>query len=342
MIKDEVISAVLVKMDEVLNTEQLAELKAAMVMVLYDKDIVSKSTELSIFEGDDINERFLKRFAIEKRVENLAKGTIKQYVYETKKFLSYTGKRFVDITKDDVTLYLANLTQKGYSMNTVDNARKYINAFFTWLVWNDYIAKNPLDRLKCTKREEIKKVILTEKEIEEMRDACQTIKELAVFDFLNSTGVRVSEIVNLTVDDVDFVTGKVNIYSIKTKTHRIGYLDAKALKHLIDYRSELAKNGIFSKELFLSDRRWKDGLYHSIGLSATERLLHKLTERAKIKKNITVHVIRKTFASRLSKKGIKAEIIQYLLGHANFATTAKFYISIDESEIKSELAKATA
>lgn len=80
MLKDEVISAVLVKMDDVLNREQLAELKTAMVMVLYDKDIVTKSTELSIFEGDDINEKFLQRFAVEKKVENLAKGTIKNYL----------------------------------------------------------------------------------------------------------------------------------------------------------------------------------------------------------------------------------------------------------------------
>lgn len=342
MLKDEVISAVLVKMDNVLNREQLAELKTAMVMVLYDKDIVTKSTELSIFEGDDINEKFLQRFAVEKKVENLAKGTIKNYLYETRKFFDYTGKRFVDVTKDDITVYLAGLTQKGYSLNTIDNTRKYIKAFFNWLAWNDYIVKNPFDCLKCTRREEVKKVVLTEKEIEEMRDACMTKKELAIFDFLNSTGVRVSEITNLTVDDVDFVTGKIHVYAIKTKTHRTAFLDAKALKHLIDYRSELTRRGIYSDALFLGGKRNKDGTYHAIGKNGVERILHQLEDRARIRKSVTVHVLRKTFASRLSKKGIKPEVIQYLLGHANFATTAKFYISIDDADIKHELERATA
>lgn len=239
-------------------------------------------------------------------------------------------------------MYLAGLTQKGYSLNTIDNTRKYIKAFFNWLAWNDYIAKNPFDCLKCTRREEVKKVVLTEKEIEEMRDACMTKKELAIFDFLNSTGVRVSEITNLTVDDVDFVTGKIHVYAIKTKTHRTAFLDAKALKHLIDYRSELAQRGIYSDALFLGGKRNKDGTYHAIGKNGVERILHQLEDRARIRKSVTVHVIRKTFASRLSKKGIKPEVIQYLLGHANFATTAKFYISIDDADIKHELERATA
>lgn len=342
MLKDEVISAVLVKMDEVLTREQLAELKTAMVMVLYDKDIVAKTTELSIFEGDDINEKFLKKFAVEKRVENLAPGTIRNYLLETRKFLDAIGKRFVDVTKDDITIYLANMSQKNYSLNTIDNTRKYIKAFFNWLAWNDYIAKNPFDCLKCTRREEVKKVVLTDKEIEEMRDACMTKKELAIFDFLNSTGVRVSEITNLTVDDVDFVTGKIHVYAIKTKTHRTAFLDAKALKHLIDYRSELTQRGIYSDALFVSGRMNKDGTFHSIGKNGVERILHQLEDRARIRKSVTVHVIRKTFASRLSKKGIKPEVIQYLLGHANFATTAKFYISIDDADIKHELERATA
>lgn len=119
-------------------------------------------------------------------------------------------------------------------------------------------------------------------------------------------------------------------------------LTAKALKHLIDYRSELAHDGIYSDALFVSGRRNKDGTYHAIGKNGVERILHQLEDRARIRKSVTVHVIRKTFASRLSKKGIKPEVIQYLLGHANFATTAKFYISIDDADIKHELERATA
>ena len=149
-----------------------------------------------------------------------------------------------------------------------------------------------------------------------------------------------SEITNLTVDDVDFVTGKIHVYAIKTKTHRTAFLDAKALKHLIDYRSELTQRGIYSDALFLGGKRSKDGTYHAIGKNGVERVLHQLEDRARIRKSVTVHVIRKTFASRLSKKGIKPEVIQYLLGHANFATTAKFYISIDDADIKHELERA--
>lgn len=340
MVKDEVISSVLVRMESRLDREQLAELRTTLVMEMQDIDLIRKSREIVVAEDMDLNEKYLQKYAVEKKVENLADSTIRGYIRENRRFLNETGKRFTDVTKDDVMVYLAKMSQKGLSLNYVDNARKYIKSFFDWLCWNDYIAKNPLERLKCTRRDAVKKVILTDGELEEMRDACHSKRELAILDFLASTGVRVSELIGLTINDVNWVQGTVHVYAPKTRTHRQVMLDAKALKHLIDYRSELSRQGINDVPLFLNTRRGSDGHYHALSKKSAEQILHNITERTKIEKVVTVHVIRKTYASRLYRKGVKPAVIQYVLGHAEFSTTAKYYIGLEEIDIQSELRAA--
>lgn len=331
MTKDNIINNILFKMHDKIDNSMLVELKNCLVTTLYNYEIVEQTTTLSVYEEDD-TEKYLRLFAIEKKIEGLAIRSIEHYINESRKMFDFIGKNFRDITKEDITYYLAHLTTtKNLSSTTLDNTRKYIKAFFNWLVYNDHLIKNPFNKIKCIRREPVKKEILSEHELEKLRDACVDKRELALIDFLNCTGVRVSEASNIKVDDIDFVTGKCNIYAKKTKTWRIGFLDAKALKHLTDYRLELSDKSIYPEYLFVS----KKGK-HKLKESSIQNVLKNVKKRAGIDRDVSVHTFRKTFASRLYRKGLPPMSIALLLGHKDFSTTAKYYIQIDKDGLKFE------
>lgn len=330
MVKDEIISTVLLAMEKDLDNDALTKLKTCLSIVLYKYDVIEQVTDITCLE-DNENEKYVRRFQIDLKVQGLSDKTIEQYARETNKCLMYLNKNFRDITKDDITYYLAYLSSKDLSSTTIDNTRKYIKSFFSWLVYNDYITKNPFLKIKCIKREPIRKEILTEHDIELLRDSCETKRELALVDFLNCTGVRVSECATLKLNDINFMNGRCNIYSTKTKTYRTVFLDAKALKHLTDYRIELANKNIFSEYVFVSNKG-----KNNLSKDSIEQILRNIKNKAAINRKITVHTFRKTFASRLYRKGVQPMSIALLLGHKDFSTTAKFYVDINKNDLKNE------
>lgn len=333
MVKDEIINNVIVMIGNDLDSNQLKKLKTCLQISLYKYDVVKQTTEIVCLEEDD-NEKYLKKFCVDLKVQGLSDKTIAQYIRETTRMFDYIGKNFRNIDKDDITYYLAYLSSKNLSTTTVDNARKYVKSFFSWLVYNDYLTKNPFVKIKCIRREPVKKEVLSEHDVEVLRDACSTKRELALVDFLNSTGVRVSECSSLKINDINFVNGKCNIYSNKTKTWRTVFLDAKALKHMIDYRTELSMRGVHSDYLFVSDRG--KGTRKQLSKCSIEKILRDIKNKTNINRKITVHTFRKTFASRLYRKGVQPMSIAVLLGHKDFTTTAKFYVDINKNDLKNE------
>lgn len=337
MLKEDVVNNVIMMMSNDLDPELLSKLKICMQMIFYKYDITETNTDIAISNKDD-NDEYLKKFAIDLKIEGLSSGTINHYVRETRKCLQFLNKNFRDVKKDDIVYYLAHMSSRGLCNNSLDNLRKYIKSFFTWCECNEYITRNPFLRIKCIKRDEVKKEVLTEHEVVELRDACKTKRELALVDFLNSTGVRVSECAGLKIKDVDFNTGKCSIYAIKTKTWRTVFLDADALKHIVDYRMELTEKGIYSEYLFAPIRS-KDKIRDGIQSYSIERTIKNICQRTTITKHITVHTFRKTFASRMYRKGAQPMNIAALLGHKDFGTTAKFYIDINKGDLKYEYDK---
>lgn len=249
-------------------------------------------------------------------------------------FNYFDNKSVREISKEDITFYLIKLQKRGLTENTLINERRYLRTFFKWLHDNDYIDKNPFSKIKNPiKQPFVKKTILTEQEIVLMRDSCSNIKELALFDFLLSTGVRVGELINLKITDVNWQNGTVYVFASKTNKARNTYLDAMALKHLIDYRRSLPQEKIKCDNLFLSR------IYSPLSAEGAEYLLHKISVKANIDKKITVHVFRKTFATRMIRAGAKASSVQNILGHKNYATTEKYYLEITEDDAKNDFYK---
>jgi len=315
------------------GAEDLQFIRDVVASAVKDYDIAPKETALALHE--DATDRMIRMFAVELKVQQRSNKTIKQYVWGTRKFFDAIGKPYTDVTADDVVYYFARLTRsKEMSTTSIDNMRRFVHPFFKWLTDNDYIARDPFRKIKPFKRADKRKEILTQDEIVKLQDACKDSPlDLAIVDFLTSTGVRVSELRNLDRDNVDLIKGEVQVYATKTGKWRTVFLSSAARKHLFDYMSTRTdiENALFVGQH--GDR---------MSTQCIERHLRNAGKKAEIDKKITVHVFRKTCASILHSKGMGDIDIATLLGHASISTTVKYYIKTDMQDLQQHFRKCIA
>ena len=322
--KDRIITFVLNELTSLFDHDQLKAVESAMIRALYNVEIVTASTEVSTSCVD--NENALKLYTMSLTVEHHSQKTIKQYLYALRNLFDFIHKDFRDITSDDIKYYLAYMeSTKKWQSSTTNNTRKYLKSFFTWADENDYISKNPLVKIKPFKVTQAKKCTLDDEEIELMRDSAADPLSLAIVDLLNATGLRVSELCLLNRDDINIVTGKVNVFAPKTQTYRTVFLDAKARKHVNDYYTSRTDA---DPAAFVTKRGIR------IYPQQVEALLRKVSQSAGMTKRVTVHTFRKTLASRLFRRHVDLLTIATILGHATTATTEKYYIKVDCSDIQ--------
>ena len=336
MVKADIISRILMDMSGVIEDKELRELRDCLYRNLYGLTVVEEST--AIVETDRTeNEDMLKKFIFEKKIEGLSNATLEQYKRETERLFGNLNKHYSEIKSDDINFYLAILLSRRLSVNSVDNARKFVKPFFKWLYENEYISKDIFINIKPVKRIDKQKEFLTSEEITKVRDASQgDIRSLAIIDFLLSTGIRVSECSNLKISDVDFAKGEVSIYSTKTNEWRKVYLDANAMKHLQDYLNIRKDSSVY---LFANIRRSRNGEISRMSKGSIENIIHLCCSKANIEKHCTVHIFRKTLATRLYKRGMDIAAIAKILGHKSVTTTEKYYLSVCDTDIKYQYSK---
>lgn len=320
------INDVIYSMSNVLNTIQQKMLENVLLNQLYGKVIEQACTALSTKTDD--NEYILQVFENNKSLENLSQKSIDQYVRTTKNMLFALDKNYKDVTTEDVKHYL-NAYQKAYkvSVNTMSNMKRFISAFYKWAVEEEYITVNPVSKIKNFKQTHKEKEYLTEHEVEAMRAVCETLREKALMEFCLSVGCRVSELAALDIEDIDFRDETVRIYGFKTRTYRTGYLSASAKLHLQNYLDSRTDDNC---ALFVAGR----GNHIRLWNKSMQRELQAIAKRAGVKKHITVHLFRKTFATRLSAAGVRIEIIKELLGHSNISVTVKNYVTVNPDDIR--------
>lgn len=336
MMKSDIICRVLMEMGDVIGDSELRALKDCLHRSLYGVVLVEESTEITTMGRID-NADMLKKFLFEKKIEGLSNNTLMQYKRETERLFGSLNKHYTEIKADDVNFYLAILISKRLSANSVDNARKFIKPFFKWLYENEYISKDIFINIRPIKRIDKQKEFLTNEEITKVRDASRDdVRSLALIDFLLSTGIRVSECSNLKISDVDFEKGEVSVYATKTNEWRKVYLDANAIKHLQDYLKVRTDS---SACLFANLRRSRDGEVAKMSKASIEKTILRNCKKADIKKHCTVHIFRKTLATRLYKRGMDITVIAKLLGHKNVTTTEKYYLTICDHDIKYQYSK---
>lgn len=271
------------------------------------------------------NQDFMNMFLSAKDIEGCSQRTIKYYKDIIEKFLNNIGKSIKEITTDDIRLYLAYYKENS-NCNTVtmDNLRRVFSSFFAWLENEDYIIKSPVRRIHKVKTAVTVKETFSDENIEKMRDNCSNIRELAIIELLLSTGMRVGELVNLNIEDLNIEDRSCVVLGKGNKQREV-YFDARTKIHLKQYLSTRVDN---NRALFVSKIR----PYNRITISTIETLIRQLGKELNIKK-AHPHKFRRTMATMAIDKGMPIEQVQKLLGHTKIDTTMH-YAMVNQANVK--------
>ncbi|MBE6490977.1 MAG: integrase [Methanobrevibacter sp.] len=322
--KNKLIKLIKTKMKPFLNEIQVIELNNALNIILNDFEIIKKDKILTINESKE-NQDLLNNFLSAKQVEGCSERTINYYKTTIMKMLDCLNLKIEDITTDDLRKYLADYKSRtNASKSTVDNIRRVLSSFFSWLEDEDYILKNPVRRIHKIKTRKVVKEVLSDENFEILRDTCTTIRDLAMIELLASTGIRVGELVNLNIDDVSFNERECIVLG-KGDSERTVYFDAKTKIHLLNY---LDSRNDSNPALFVSFKK----PYARLSINGVERRIRELGLEANIKK-VHPHKFRRTMATNAIDKGMPIEQVQKLLGHVQIDTTMQ-YAMVNQNNVK--------
>ena len=319
--KTKIISEIQNQMKPYLNPGQYMKLTNSLLNTLQDIEVIDNKNELN--EIDNI--KLLTLFLSAKQVEGRSDKTIIYYKSTIEKMLMKIKKHVYNINTDDLRKYLyTHKLEKRSSKTTIDNIRRILSSFFSWLEDEDYIIKNPVRRIHRVKTGRVVKEVLTDENLETLRDNCEEIRDLSMVELLISTGIRVGELVRLNIDDVDFYERECIVFG-KGESERIVYFDARTKIHLIEYlKTRIDEN----PALFVS----LNSPYERLGISGVETRLRELGKKCNINK-VHPHKFRRTMATNAIDKGMPIEQVQKLLGHVQIDTTMQ-YAMVNQSNVK--------
>lgn len=271
------------------------------------------------------NSKLLSLFVSSKRVEGCSEKTLKYYQTTIELLFKELAKEIKDITTNDLRFYLANhQEQKKSSKVTIDNIRRIFSSFFSWLEDEDYILKSPVRRIHKVKSSKLIKEVLTDENLEILRDNCEEIRDLAMIDLLASTGIRVGELVRINIADVDFHERECVVFGKGDKEREV-YFNARTKIHLKKYLATRTDN---NPALFVSLSK----PHNRLSISGVELRLRQLGKKADIAK-VHPHKFRRTLATMAIDKGMPIEQVQKLLGHVKIDTTLH-YAMVNQSNVK--------
>lgn len=273
----------------------------------------------------DDGRNYLDDFIAAKRIEGRSEKTLEYYKSVIGKTVESIDKTVKHITTEDLRKYLSNYQEKkGSSKVTIDNMRRILSSFFGWLEDEELIIKSPVRRIHKVKASKVIKETYTDEELELMRNSCEEIRDVAIIDFLASTGMRVGELVQLNIEDIDFEERECTVLG-KGDKERIVYFDARSKLHLKQYiNSRCDKNPALFVSLNDPHKRLKIG--------GIERRLKKIGKNLGID-NVHPHRFRRTLATVAIDKGMPIEQLQQLLGHQRIDTTLQ-YAMVRQSNVK--------
>lgn len=268
---------------------------------------------------------YCELFICAKRVEGCSEKTIKYYKSVIEKMLGDLSISPKFITTENLRAYLGRYhTRNECSKVSIDNIRRILSSFFTWLENEDYILKSPMRRISKIRTGKVVRETYTDESLEILRDGCVHIRDLAMIDLLNSTGMRVGELVNLDIADINFDEKECIVLGKGGKERKV-YFDARAKIHLEKYlKLRVDSNNALFVSLLKPHKRLK--------ISGVEIRLRKLGKELNIQK-VYPHKFRRTLATKAIDKGMPIEQVQSLLGHQNIDTTLR-YAMVNQNNIK--------
>lgn len=321
--KEDVISEILMEMTGKLDTGQLNELKVVLHMKLHKFEVVEKNTELICIDRSYMY--YLNKFLVRKKSEGKSDKTIMQYRLHLNMLLQSLNKMITEITEEDLFCYLVMYKRnREVSNGYLDHIRLVFSSFFGWLNAKGHISKNPARGLEPIKAEKKIKKPLTEEEMELLRRTCEKKRDLALIEFLYSTGMRVSELIALNRTDINFTEKEVIVFG-KGSKERTVYLNVRSCMHLQEY---IHNRTDCSKALFVSIKAPHDRLT----VAGVEDIVKKLGKQVGIEK-VHPHRFRRTMATNALKKGMPLEEVKEILGHTKLDTTM-IYCTVSKENVK--------
>ena len=276
-------------------------------------------------EPEDDKYSLVKLFLAAKRVEGCSDKTVRYYDSTIRNVLSRIGKDIKSIQTDDLRIYLDEYqSRSGASNVTIDNIRRILSSFFSWLEDEDYIAKSPVRRIHKVRTCKTVKETYSDEALELMRDHSECSRDLAIIDMLASTGMRVGELVKLNRDDIDFENRECIVLGKGNKQRKV-YFDARTKIHLQNYLRDRTDG---NEALFVSLQR----PYNRLLISGVEIRLRELGRKLELNK-VHPHKFRRTLATMAIDKGMPIEQVQQLLGHQSVDTTLQ-YAMVNQNNVK--------
>ena len=322
--KEELMNKIIQGMLLFLNNAQMGHLLEVLNCALFGYE-VKKSDGIEQEDIEQENIKILDAFISAKNIEGCSEKSLKYYRTTIEAMLATIGKGVLHVTTEDLREYLANYQEeKKSSKVTIDNIRRILSSFFTWLEDEDYILKSPVRRIHKVKAATVVKETYSDEELEVMKDACDNPRDLALIDMLASTGMRVGELVLLNREDINFEERECIVFG-KGSKERIVYFDAGTKIHLQEYLDGRTDD---NEALFVSLR----APYDRLQIGGIEVRLRNLGEKLELSK-VHPHKFRRTLATTAIDKGMPIEQLQRLLGHQRIDTTLQ-YAMVKQSNVK--------
>ena len=313
----QLINDILHDMSEVLSAKDLYALQ-----IVLQKKLNTQNNQTYPYT----NIEYMDMFISAKRIEGCSERTLAYYKATIEHMLSIIVVPLRQVQTDDLRSYLAEYQlRNNCSKTTIDNIRRNLSSFFSWLESEDYIIKSPIRRIHKIRTGSKVKETLSEECVERLRDSCLHIRDLAMIDLLYSTGIRVGELVNLNIGDINFEERECIVYGKGNKQRKV-YFDAKAKVHLKRY---LEERNDYNEALFVT----LDSPFDRLKISGVEIRLRKLGQLASLDQRVHPHKFRRSMATRAIDKGMPIEQVQKLLGHQQIDTTMH-YAMVNQSNVK--------
>ena len=321
--KKTLINQIQTEMSGVLNNAQRQKLSQVLEHCFFNVDVVALGNENLIQSKSNVTLK--EEFLSAKQVEGCSERSVNYYSSTLDNLIKSLVKPFNQIETEDLRVYLSEYQKKNdASKQTIDNIRRILSSFFTWLEDEDYILKSPVRRIHKIKTMKQVKETYSDEALERLRDNCKTIRDLALIDMLASTGMRVGELVKLNRVDVDFVNRECVVLG-KGSKERVVYFDARTKLHLQNYLNSRTDE---NEALFVSLLE----PHNRLEIAGVEIMLRKLGHSLEINK-VHPHKFRRTLATRAIDKGMPIEQVQKLLGHQKIDTTMEYAI-VDQQNVK--------
>lgn len=329
-VRSKIVDKVLENLPE-LDPELRDKIERTLLLSLQDYEVEERCTEIQVH--DDTNLGLVRKFIATKRLEGKSERTLRRYQPELEKLVYFLDKKLYEVSPYDLRLYLSLYKeQRKISNRTLENMRKTISTFFGWLHDEGLIGQNPARAVKQIKYDKIVRKPFTPVERERLKNACCQLRDLALSEFLYASGLRVSEVISLDRNSIDFVTREATVIGKGGKERRF-YLSEVCAEYLRQYLNSRCDD---NAALFVGTK----SPYRRLTKEGVEYIVKDLGKKAGVS-NVHPHRFRRTLATDLVRKGVPIQDVAQILGHSDLRTT-QVYVALDQSTVKYHYSQAVA